>query len=318
MNDSISHSNSPKIKSRAAVYLQALRFRSWIGWVFIFGIGSTLFAFPSYNTFPIAISFSSITAAVFVVNQYFDRKSDTLNPQKKNLPIASGELSTKFARVLCVSLLAFGFFVTTIVDISLVSLFIPYIGLWIVYSTPPLHLKKRPVLDLLVAGVGSGILPFMIGLQVSHQLTMEFQLPWIQRRYLDAFLATIPIFLFQVSSHIFQAMGDYEADREDKITTFVVKYGKEKSAKIGTLFFSLSSILPIIYGLFNPALAEEFVYWYLLLFLISLPFAVYLLNLFRNPTRKNIDLISRISYRIAPFLLVSLYVCMIILRAALK
>jgi len=313
MNGSISQSNPPNIRLKGAIYLRALRFRSWIGWLFIFGVGSTLFALPTYNTFPISISFSSITAAIFVVNQYFDRKSDTLNPQKKNLPIASGELSIKSACLLFVSLLTFGLFVTATVDFSLISLFLPYFALWIAYSIPPFNLKKRPVLDLFVAGVGSGILPFLIGLQVSHQLTMDFSLPWMGSKYQGVCLCVVPIFLFQVSSHIFQAIGDYEADKEDGINTFVVKYGRERSAKIGALLFFISFILPIIYGLFNLYLIE-FVYWYLLLFLIFSPFIIYLLNLFRNPIKENINLLLRISNRITPFLLASLYVCIILLR----
>ena len=77
------------------VYFRALRWRSWIGWLFFFGLGSTLFVIPSYNVLPIAISFSLVTGAIFVLNQYFDRKSDIMNPQKRHLPVAAGELSPK-------------------------------------------------------------------------------------------------------------------------------------------------------------------------------------------------------------------------------
>jgi 4-hydroxybenzoate polyprenyltransferase len=301
-------------KPRIAIYLRALRWRSWIGWLFIFGLGSTLFVFPPYSVLPIAFSFSFVTGAIFVLNQYFDRKSDKSNPQKRHLPVASGELSPRFSAFLFTSLFAAGLLVTAAVDTMLLYLFIPYVAMGFFYSAPPLHFKKRPVIDLLAVGVGSALLPFLIGLQVSHQLTMEFSLPWIVRRYQDAFLCIIPLFLFQIASHIFQAIGDFEADRDEGIITFVVKYGKERSAKIGALFASLSLVLPIAYGLLNLALTAEFAYWYVLIFLVFLPFVVYLLKLSASPTMRNIDALMGISRRFTPFLLLALYVVTLILR----
>ncbi len=301
-------------KPQISTYLRVLRWRSWIGWLFILGLGSTLFAVPPYNVLPISISFSLITGGIFVLNQYFDRKSDQSNPQKRHLPMASGELSPKHSSILIVSLFAVGSLITAVVDSTLLLLFICYVAIGVFYSAPPLHFKKRPVLDLLAVGIGSALLPFLIGLQISHQLTLEFSLPWIVRRYQDAFLCVIPLFLFQMASHIFQAIGDFEADREDGIRTFVVEYGKERSAKIGAFFAFLSLVLPIIYGLANLALFPEFVYWYLLLFLVCLPFVIYLLRLSVTPTTKNIDALMGISRRLTPFMLLALYGVVLVLR----
>jgi 4-hydroxybenzoate polyprenyltransferase len=291
------------------VYFRVLRWRSWIGWLFFFGLGSTLFVIPSYNVLPIAISFSLVTGAIFVLNQYFDRKSDIMNPQKRQLPVAAGELSPKQSSVLFVSLFAIGLLVTAVVDYTLLFLFVTYIGVGIVYSTPPLHFKKRPVIDLLTVGVGSGIVPFLIGMQVSNKLLID-SLPLI-------LICIIPLFLFQIASHIFQAIGDYEADKDEKITTFVVRYGKEKSAKIAVLFSSLSLIIPIIYGVFNFAVTKEIMFWYLLILLIFLPFAIYLIKLSANPTTRNIERLMSASHRFTPILLLTLYLFVLILRVYL-
>jgi 4-hydroxybenzoate polyprenyltransferase len=266
---------------------------------------------------PIAISFSIVTGAIFVLNQYFDRKSDIMNPQKRHLPVAAGELSPKQSSVLFVSLFAIGLLVTAVVDYTLLFLFVTYIGVGIVYSTPPLHFKKRPVIDLLTVGVGSGILPFLIGMQVSNQLSIDSSLPLIWGRYLEILLCIIPLVLFQIASHIFQAIGDYEADKDEKITTFVVRYGKEKSAKIAVLFSSLSLILPISYGLLNFAVTNEIMYWYLLILLIFLPFAIYLIKLSANPTTKNIESLMSASRRFTPILLLTLYLSVLALRVYL-
>jgi len=300
------------------LFIQAIRVRSWLSWLFIFGLGSTLFAFPVPNTIFIGISFCSITASIFVANQYFDMESDKLNHKKNTLPFASGQISNKVALFLFVALLIIGLLLTTVVDIGLVPLLVLYFGLWLAYSVSPLNLKKRPVMDLIVAGLGAGILPFSIGLQVSHQLTMDFALPWIVKRYQDTLLCIVPLFLFQVSGHIFQAIGDFEADKNARITTSVVKYGKEKAAKIGAVLFSLSAILPLIYGLLNLSITQEFLQWYLLFFIIFLPFIIYLLNLFRKPIKQNIAFIYQISSRTSPLLLLILFCCIIILRTLLK
>jgi len=306
--------HSLNTRPQIGVYLRALRWRSWIGWLFIFGLGSTMFIVPPYSVIPISVSFSFVTAAIFVLNQYFDRKTDQSNPQKRSLPVASGELSPRASSILVVSLFAAGLLITAVVDSTLLMLFVFYIGIGLLYSAPPVHFKKRPIVDLLAVGVGSAVLPFLIGMQISHQLTLEFSLPWIARRYQDVLMCTVPLFFFQVASHIFQAVGDYDADKREGITTFVVKYGKERSAKVGTLFAVLSLVLPIFYGLFNLVLVAEFTYWYLLVFLLFLPFVVYLLRLSTRPTMKNIEALMGISRRFTPFVLLFLYALILVLR----
>lgn len=308
---------SLKEKSGVNVYLRALRWRSWIGWLFFFGLGCTLFAIPTYNVLPIMISFSLVTGAIFVLNQYFDRNSDKTNPQKKDLPVAAGELTPNQSSILFISLFAIGLLVTAATDYTLLFLFVVYIGVGIAYSAPPIHFKKRPVLDLLAVGIGAGILPFLIGLQASNQLTFDYSLPWIWRRYIDTFLCIIPLFLFQVAAHIFQAIGDYDADKGEKITTFVVKYGKERSAKIGVFFSLLSLVIPIVYGTIL-SFATKFVYWYLLLLVFFTPLIIYLTRLSANPTSKNMGRLLSVSHRFTPILLLVLYLCALILRVCIK
>src|SRR4030042_4917445 len=119
MARSTAASASLNARSGIPVGLRALRWRSWIGWLFFFGLGSTLFVIPPYNVVPIAISFSIVTGAIFVLNQYFDRRSDKTNPQKRHLPVAAGELSPKQSTVLFVSLFVIGLLVTAAGELTL-------------------------------------------------------------------------------------------------------------------------------------------------------------------------------------------------------
>ena len=296
------------------ILLKTIRFNSWASWLFIFLMGSTLFTLPILNTFFISISFCAITASGFIINQYFDKKIDRLNPRKKNLPIASGKISYRKTLILFLSLTSLSFVIPFLVDMSVLPFLLMYFTLGLAYSANPLKLKKRPIIDLLVAGACFGVLPFLIGMQVVYPLTMEFSNFVIVRRYLDAALCALPIFLFQVSGHLYQAIGDYESDKESGITTFVVKYGKEKSAKIGATLFFFAAIIPIFYGSLGLPIMPEFTSWYLLIFLIFLPATIYFLNLLINPEKNNLIKISRIPFDFAPFLLIIMYFCIFILR----
>jgi len=152
--------------------------------------------------------------------------------------------------------------------------------------------------------------PFLIGMQASNQLFIESLFPLI-------FICVVPLFLFQIASHIFQAIGDYEADKEEKITTFVVRYGKEKSAKIAVLFSSLSLVIPIVYGVLNFTVTKEIMYWYLLILLIFLPLVIYLIKLSANPTSINIERLMSTSRRFTPILLLAIYMFVLVLRVYL-
>lgn len=228
--------------------------------------------------------------------------------------MASGRLSSRNALIFFLVLTSFSFILTAWVDISLFPFFLVFFGLGLAYSASPIKLKKRPIIDIIVAGTCFGILPFLMGMQVVYPLTMDFSDPWIMRRYLDAFLCSIPFLLFQISGHIFQAIGDYEADRNSGTTTFVVKYGKEKSAKIGVTLFLITAIIPLFYGLFGILITQELMGWYMLMLLISLPAMIYLLNLFRRPVKKNIESLTKIANKFTPFVLIIVYFCIIVLR----
>ena len=304
--------------SRIQILLKTIRFSSWASWLFIFWMGSTLFTLPTLSTFFISISFCAITASGFVINQYFDKKTDRLNPKKKNLPIASGKISYRNTLILFFSLMSLSFAVPFLVDLSVLPFLLIYLTMGLAYSANPLKLKKRPIVDLLVAGACFGVLPFLIGMQVVYPLTMDFSNFVIVRRYIDAALCALPIFLFQVSGHLYQAIGDYQSDKESGITTFVVKYGKEKSAKIGAAIFLFAAIIPIFYGSLGLPVMPEFTSWYLLIFLIFLPATIYFLSLLINPKKNNLEKISRISFKFAPFLLITIYFCIFILRTIIK
>lgn len=305
-------------KSTINSYLRMLRFESWMGWLFNFALGSVLFAVPAVNRF-VSFSFSFIlaTTGIFVLNQYFDRGNDKVNESKRDLPISSGEISPKTAlNVFFLStVLSMCFVVLT--DIALLPLFLTYVGLGICYSAPPFHLKNRPVVDVIVAGVGSGVLPFVIGLQVSNQFSFDFSLPWVKRFYRDILFSVIPLLIFQSAGHIFQALGDYEADLRGNIRTFVVKYGKNTSVRLGELFLVTSTLLPILFWFLIPSLGD-FLYWYMSIFIFCIPVFYCFMNLLKDPSKDTINSLRYISRKFGPPILFIIWIYVFILRINLS
>ena len=299
--------------------LNSFRIQSWVGWLAIFGAGSVLFMIPNFfhlaiNTF----SFSTITVAIFVQNQYFDRKSDILNPQKRSLPIASGKLSPRFSLFILVILLFSGFISIALSNIYILPLYIAYFALWSLYSTPIVHLKSQPTWDIIAAGIGSGVFPFIIGVQVSSQITLEYHLPWMQRLYLDTFLSALPIFLFQIACQIFQEISDFDADIQAKIKTFVVRSGKVTSIKVALIFALFSLVLPIIFGFLNLTHTNQFLFYYSIFLITISPLVFYTLKLMRNPTREKIERLSMFSKKFSSFILLVIFIYILLLRIYIR
>jgi len=297
--------------------LRMLRFESWIGWLFNFALGSVLFAIPPINRF-VSFSFSFIlaTTGIFVLNQYFDRENDKLNESKRDLPISSGEISPKAALNVFYFSTVLSICLVLVTDIALLPLFLSYLGLGVCYSAPPFYLKNRPIVDIIVAGVGSGVLPFVIGLQVSNQFIFDFSLPWVTSFYRDVLLSVVPLLIFQSAGHIFQAVGDYEADLKGDIRTFAVKYGKQTSVRLGELFLIASALLPITFWFLIPSL-PGFVHWYMGILIFSVPVFYYLMNSLKDPSRESIDNLRCVSRRVSPLILSFVWIYVLILRISL-
>jgi len=294
-------------------YLRLLRFESWVGWLFNFALGSILFEIPPVGRLLMfSLVFILSTVAIFVLNQYFDCEDDKLNVLKRDLPVSTGDISAKKAIRIFFFLSALSIFLVFLTDVSILPLVLVYLALWISYSAPPLRLKNKPVMDVIVAGVGSGVLPFIIGLQVTQQLTLDFSSVWIMRHYQDAFFSVIPLLLFNSASHIFQTVGDYEADLRGNVHTFAVKYGKETSVNVGKLLLLFSALLPIAYWFLNLSLVGFF-FWYLLILICCAPGIFYAMHKLQNPSTDNIAVLRNFSSKVsAPmFCLIWIYVLIV-------
>jgi len=299
-------------------YVRLLRFDSWQVWLFNFLLGCILFELPQIGRFIVVlVSFSLATSAIFILNQYIDRENDRANNLKKDLPIASGEVSPRMGLILFFAFTLISLTSVFLTDISVFLLLLALMLLGIGYSTPPFCFKSRPGLDVIVCGIGAGILPFFIGVQTAPLLTLQFEFPWMVRRYQDALFTALPIFLIQCAGQIYQVVGDYQADAVAKINTFAVKYGKKTALRFATISLLITISLPIIYELFNLSLTP-FLSWYLIAFVFLVPCLLYFMKRTQDASEKNFGKLRDIARRAGTGILLILILYVLIVRLMLS
>ena len=261
------------------VYFSVCRLESWSSWIFSFVLGSTLFTLPSVDRLVlILLAFTSATAFLFVINQYFDRKADKYNKTKRILPIASEKISPRKSLTFSALLGLSSIILVALTDTHLLPHFLIYLGLGTAYSAPIPNFKSIPILDFTVSGLCAGFLPFCIGLGTAHRLDLNIS---------HIILASAPLMLFQSGGHIIQAVGDYHADRDFGLKTFPVRYGRKKATFLAGFFFLLVFISPFIYlhlGLIQPI---HFILG-LLIIPILIPITMRFIDLYKKPSEKNV------------------------------
>jgi 4-hydroxybenzoate polyprenyltransferase len=308
----------PARSRKIRAYVKLLRFDSWQVWLFNFLLGCILFELPSVSRFIIVLlSFSLATSAVFILNQYFDLEKDKANSLKKDLPMASGEVLPRTGLAMFFVFALIGLAGAFLIDISIFLLLLVFMLLGIGYSTPPFCFKSRPGLDVIVCGIGAGILPFFIGLQTAPLLTLQFEFPWMVRRYQDALFTALPIFLIQCAGQIYQVVGDYEADTMAKINTFAVKYGKKTALRFATVSLLVTITLPIIYELLNLSLIP-FLEWYLVAFACLVPCLLYFMKRTQDASPKNFKKLRDFARRAGTGILLILILYVFVVRLVLK
>jgi len=300
------------------VYIKLLRLDSWQAWLFNFLLGCILFELPQISRFIVVlVAFVLATSAIFILNQYFDYENDRANNLKKDLPIASGDVSPRTALTLFFVFTSVSLTSAFLTDISVFVLLLTFMLLGIGYSTPPFCFKSRAGLDVIVCGVGAGILPFFIGVQTVPMLSLELGLPWMIRRYQDALFAALPIFLIQCAGQIYQVVGDYEADALAKINTFAVKYGRRTALRFASVSLLVTVSLPIMYELLNLSLTP-FLGWYMIAFACLVPCLLYFMKRAQDASEKNFKKLRDFARRAGAGILVILILYVFVVRIVLN
>ena len=98
------------------------------------------------------ISFSTISSAVYVINDINDIEKDRQHPTKKNRPLASGAVSKKSALVLAFICIIISIGVNFLVEMPQgIKYILAYLGINIAYSK---GLKDYPLIDVTILTSG--------------------------------------------------------------------------------------------------------------------------------------------------------------------
>jgi len=184
-------------------------------------------------------------AFIVGINQIFDEGIDKLN--KPFLPVASGEMSTRFAWVAVLS--------SGIIGPLIVKSFFPpllfqlYMAGWTlgaVYSIPPIRTKQNPILaGLTIASVRGFLLNFGVYYAVKDAIGAPFS--WSPKvsfiaRFMTAFATCIAVT---------KDLPDVEGDKAFQIETFATRVGVSKIAKGATVFLLLNYVHAIATGILS-------------------------------------------------------------------
>ncbi|MGV8907906.1 MAG: decaprenyl-phosphate phosphoribosyltransferase [Propionicimonas sp.] len=150
--------NLPEVTPKKSVlpaWLRAMRPKQWVKNVLV--LAAPLAAGRLFETGVLLaslwafVSFSLVSASIYLINDSRDIEADQQHPKKRFRPIAAGELSVSTAYVLATitlaASLALGFWVARDLGITLAT----YWVLQVVYS---FFLKHQPIIDLAMVAAG--------------------------------------------------------------------------------------------------------------------------------------------------------------------
>ncbi|MDR1104119.1 MAG: UbiA prenyltransferase family protein [Endomicrobium sp.] len=256
-------------------YLCIARFDHWIKQLFIFPgvffawalITRTKTSSEITRIFLAFISTCLIASANYVINEWLDADSDKFHPEKKNRPIVSKNLKTKYIILEYVI-----FSLTGILASIYVSHIVLILELWlllmgILYNVRPIRSKELPYIDVLSESINNAI-RFLIG--------------WFAAT--SVFLPPVSIVLgywmggaFLMATKRFseyRAIGD---KTKASLYRKSFKYYDEKSLIISAVFYSLLSVF--FCGIFLIKYRIELI--------IAIPFLCGLFCLYLNISFKN-------------------------------
>jgi len=245
---------------------------------------------PPVPFFLLVLSTVCLTAAGYVINDYFDTRSDYINRPGR---VVVGTLVPRRKAILLHTLLnvvgvVLGLYLAFYVKIRYLGLvFIAVSGILWLYSTT---YKRRFLVGNLIVALLTGLVPILVPLFevpllhdayapviATAQTSFDFLYYWVGA---FAFFA----FIVSLIREIIKDVQDYEGDREIGCKTLPVKWGIRGSKRIiVALILFTAAALGIIYG---ELLTHIFVFAY---FLIALwiPFIILIILVMKSDESKD-------------------------------
>ena len=206
----------------------AIRPLLWIPAVAIYGAGRAWELHASgrggFSLGPLAALLLILTA-VHAANAWRDREGDRLN--RKGLPVLGGRVGGRsLLGIGLVALLAATFLARGASPLEQGLLLVSLV-LGLAYVTPPLELKRRPILDVLSHGAGYGIVAFLLGAAGCGE-------PGGVRDLRGGLVASLPYALGIMSVSMITMLSDLDGDAKSGQRTTAVALGPRRAAASST------------------------------------------------------------------------------------
>ncbi len=130
--------------------------------------------FEAASWFQAMVGFASYclaSSAIYILNDFFDREKDRLNPRTASRPLASGALATWVAAVAFVALLALAGLGAAWLETRCIAVLATYVIMNVLYT---LRLKQIVIADVMCIALGF-VFRVMFGVYAVHELPT----PWI-------------------------------------------------------------------------------------------------------------------------------------------
>ncbi|MDO8056370.1 MAG: UbiA family prenyltransferase, partial [Candidatus Hermodarchaeota archaeon] len=193
----------------------------WLGSLFLVVLAFLILGGPPLSRAPLPLSdiwmwgrlLIALLAAglfnscVFIVNQLGDYDTDQLHQEKSQLPLSAGQFTRRQGVILALTFLSLGVPCALIVGIPYLILLAAIIMFGLIYSLPPIRLKARPFIDLIIIGVAFG------AWAVLAAWVILFFLPEIP------LILIVGACLFYAGTHGIHTASDYDADAAAGVKT---------------------------------------------------------------------------------------------------
>lgn len=137
------------IESVGAIrYFQMIRVHQWVKNFLLFLPPLLAHSFDLYiylKALWAFLSFSIVASAIYILNDFFDLKSDRTHPYKKNRPIASGNVDMTTATIIFLGLLILGILLSTMISQDFMNIILLYILVNFFYT---IYFKSVTLVDI--------------------------------------------------------------------------------------------------------------------------------------------------------------------------
>ena len=209
-----------------------MRPQQWVKNIFVFSApiaAESIFNFDVFkDSFLVFLIFICASASVYLVNDFFDRESDSLHPKKSSRPLASGDLSAQTALLVGILTASTALTSAFIYGFQIGLILLVYLIINFLYSS---FFKRITYMELVLVGSGFSLRAIAGGLSTETELTFVFVF------VVSAFA------LFLVSCKRYSELVSYPASMHRYSLT---KYSK-RSLTLAMAMFSSSGIIAYVF-----------------------------------------------------------------------